>query len=267
VYYPFFVVRKQKRLTAVQPNERQRRVQHPYMYALRKYTLCGVGTHTPEVKDGAIHSPSMRVICTSSAFAQHVLRGAGSTAVIMISLVTSGHNPLRNTAFPSPSATLVYTSSSYAPQGWYGPPNNGGPYVAAAKTSGTSKCFLPLQRFHPTWPLPTPTPPVHGAHQATVDNAAAALKAFPPGTAGGQDGLRGLHDKHAFMGGRLIPPLWDVANRTLSANIPLISGSSPLPPHYSPWRLAVGGLRPIAMGSNFCRLVSTVALAALYRRP
>jgi hypothetical protein len=123
-----------------------------------------------------------------------------------------------------------------------------------------------LQRLHPSCPLPTAAPPPQEPFQARVENVLAALKTFPPGTAGGRDGLRALHIKHALsVGGSdlLLESLLSVVNRALAGDIPpalrSLWASAPITPLVKP----NGGLRPIAVGLTLRRLVSKVALAAV----
>jgi hypothetical protein len=58
-----------------------------------------------------------------------------------------------------------------------------------------------LAALHPIRPLPLGAPPAQAPYRAQVEEVLAALKTFPPGTAGGRDGLTPLHIKHAFSVG------------------------------------------------------------------
>jgi len=125
-----------------------------------------------------------------------------------------------------------------------------------------------LQRLHPSCPLPTAAPPPQEPFQARVENVLAALKTFPPGTAGGRDGLRALHIKHALsVGGSdlLLESLLSAVNRALAGDIspcpPLSSGQRT---YYSPgqaqWRSAAHCCgphsAPLGLESGPCRCLA-----------
>ena len=92
------------------------------------------------------------------------------------------------------------------------------------------------------------------------------MKTFPPGTAGGRDGLTALHIRHALsVGGSdiLLDNLLGVVNRALAGDMPPTLrpywASAPITQLMKP----NGGIRPIAVGLTLRRLVSKVALAAV----
>jgi hypothetical protein len=123
-----------------------------------------------------------------------------------------------------------------------------------------------LAALHPIRPLPVGAPPAQAPYRAQVEEVLAALKTFPPGTAGGRDGLTPLHIKHALsVGGSdvLLDSLLGVVNRALAGDIPqpLRSywASAPITPLLKP----NGGIRPIAVGLTLRRLVSKIAVAAV----
>lgn len=123
-----------------------------------------------------------------------------------------------------------------------------------------------LEALHPPRPLPNGVAVATAPHQARVEDVLAALKTFPPGTAGGRDGLTALHIKHALsVGGSdvLLENLLGVVNRALAGDMPPnlrpYWASAPITPLLKP----NGGIRPIAVGLTLRRLVSKVALAAV----
>ena len=137
------------------------------------------------------------------------------------------------------------------------------PTTIAPATPAT--CAI-LEALHPQKPLPTGVPNAHAPYQAGVEEVLAALKTFPPGTAGGRDGLTALHIKHALsVGGSdlLLDNLLGVVNRALAGDMPASLrpywASAPITPLLKP----NGGIRPIAVGLTLRRLVSKVALAAV----
>ena len=137
------------------------------------------------------------------------------------------------------------------------------PTTIAPATPAT--CAI-LEALHPPRPLPNGVPPAHAPFQARVEDVLAALKTFPPGTAGGRDGLTALHIRHALsVGGSdiLLDNLLGVVNRALAGDMPPTLrpywASAPITPLMKP----NGGIRPIAVGLTLRRLVSKVALAAV----
>jgi len=137
------------------------------------------------------------------------------------------------------------------------------PSTIAPATPAT--CAI-LEQLHPVRPLPHAVPMPHAPHQARAEDVIAALKTFPPGTAGGRDGLTALHIRHALsVGGSdvLIEDLLGVVNRALAGDLPRALrpfwASAPITPLLKP----NGGIRPIAVGLTLRRLVSKVAVAAV----
>jgi hypothetical protein len=123
-----------------------------------------------------------------------------------------------------------------------------------------------LAALHPIRPLPVGAPPAQAPYCAQVEEVLAAVKTFPPGTAGGRDGLTPLHIKHALsVGGSdlLLDSLLGVVNRALAGDIPppLRSywASAPIAPLLKPKE----GIPPIAVGLTLRRLVSKIAVAAV----
>ena len=122
------------------------------------------------------------------------------------------------------------------------------PTAIAPATPAT--CAI-LEALHPPRPLPNGVPPPHAPFQARVEDVLAALKTFPPGTAGGRDGLTALHIRHALsVGGSdiLLDNLLGVVNRALAGDMPPTLrpywASAPITPLMKP----NGGIRPIAVG-------------------
>jgi hypothetical protein len=137
------------------------------------------------------------------------------------------------------------------------------PSTIAPATPAT--CAI-LEQLHPVRPLPPAVPMPHAPHQARAEDVIAALKTFPPGTAGGRDGLTALHIRHALsVGGSdvLIEDLLGVVNRALAGDLPPALrpfwARAPITPLLKP----NGGIRPIAVGLTLRRLVSKVAVAAV----
>ncbi|KAK1422142.1 hypothetical protein QVD17_25051 [Tagetes erecta] len=121
---------------------------------------------------------------------------------------------------------------------------------------------------HPT--RPPPTMPVsllsEPALVVDADSVLSCIKSFPKGTSCGRDGLRAQHILDAFCGegsaiaGGLLKGISGVVNLCLGGRCPVtlaeFVASAPLTPLLKP----DNGIRPIAVGAIWRRLVSKVAM-------
>jgi len=121
---------------------------------------------------------------------------------------------------------------------------------------------------HPTVPPPTlPDTLLSEPSLVTdVDNVSGCIKSFPKGTSCGRDGLRAQHLLDAFCGegsviaDGLLKAITTMVNFCLKGRCPKVLAafvaSAPLTPLLKP----DNGIRPIAVGEIWRRLVSKVAL-------
>jgi hypothetical protein len=127
-----------------------------------------------------------------------------------------------------------------------------------------------LRQLHPSRTTETsdlPHPPVYNVPALTLseNDIAAAIKSFLAGSAGGLDGLRPQHLKDmtgpitGIAGQRLIVSLTEFSNMCLAGQVPpairpILYGAS-----LCALTKKGGGVRPIAVGSTFRRLVAKAA--------
>ncbi len=119
------------------------------------------------------------------------------------------------------------------------------------------KAKHPLAPYLPDHPQPSTTPALF----VEPKEVAKAVASFPPGSGGGPDGLRPQHlkdlttEKTGAAGACLLEALTDVINHILAGKVP-----EGIPPFlYGASLVALekkdGGVRPIAIGSTFRRLL------------
>lgn len=116
-----------------------------------------------------------------------------------------------------------------------------------------------------TIPEPPPTPPL----VVTDKEVKKAIVSFPPGSAGGPDGLRAQHLKDLTTkptgdaGSKVMEGLVDITNLILSGEVP----SQVCPVLYGASLVALkkkdGGIRPIASGVTYRRIAAKVACATI----
>ncbi len=118
--------------------------------------------------------------------------------------------------------------------------------------------------------MPPPSMPSSGLSEppliVSADIVSGCLKSFPKGTSCGRDGLRAQHlldalcGEGSFIATDLLQAITSVVNLWLSGRCPLVLAefiaSAPLNPLLKP----DGGIRPIAVGCIWRRLVSKVAM-------
>ncbi|XP_021743396.1 uncharacterized protein LOC110709482 [Chenopodium quinoa] len=148
-----------------------------------------------------------------------------------------------------------------------------GHYTAAVRVLSSSgvapyndATLADLQSKHPTSPAPSlPDILVDGLHLVTTFVVALdRIKSFPRGTSCGRDGLRAQHLLDCLSGAavavsdELVDSISAVVNLFLAGKCPMELGeyiaSAPLTPLVKPG----GGIRPIAVGTIWRRLVSKV---------
>ncbi|GJW84222.1 retrovirus-related pol polyprotein from transposon TNT 1-94 [Tanacetum coccineum] len=125
-----------------------------------------------------------------------------------------------------------------------------------------------LKTKHPFHPAPS-LPHILIDHHHLIASSTVVLdkiKSFPCGTSCGQDGLRAQHLMDCLSGvvvvvsGELVSSITQVVNLFLAGNYPLMLGkyiaNAPLKPLVKPG----GGIRPIAMGTFWRRLVSKLGV-------
>ncbi|XP_026396172.1 uncharacterized protein LOC113290799 [Papaver somniferum] len=151
---------------------------------------------------------------------------------------------------------------------------NFGNYTSAIRvlsSNGIAPCITDtlkeLQEKHPHAHPPTIPAEAITADPIVVDTGSVlgAIKNFPKGTSCGRDGLRAQHLLDAMSGAssavadELVTSITKVVNILLAGKCPAILGeyiaSAPLTPLQKPG----GGLRPIAVGTIWRKLVSKVA--------
>jgi hypothetical protein len=141
----------------------------------------------------------------------------------------------------------------------------------AERTPGTIHA---LMEKHPPSPPDQEMPPPPDDQLAppivvTVEEVAASVASFPPGTAAGPDGLRPLHLQQLTgrgtgeAGAQLLKALTAFTNMALRGELPNFA----LPYFYGASLLALnkkdGGIRPIAVGNSLRRLVTKAGLKPL----
>ena len=135
--------------------------------------------------------------------------------------------------------------------------------------SPTADEVAELQAKHPAAPpeedlqqllhaLPTPRqPPLNVSEQDVLS----AIQSMPPGSSAGHDGLRPLHllqltsKKTAEAGHRLLSALTELCRCAISGNIPDLARNAFFGANLVAIRKKDGGIRPIANGSVYRRLV------------
>ncbi|XP_026410257.1 uncharacterized protein LOC113305438 isoform X1 [Papaver somniferum] len=127
---------------------------------------------------------------------------------------------------------------------------------------------------HPPAPPPSLSVRDNSTPALTVDTSAvlSAIKSFPKGTSCGRDGLRSQHLLDAFSGAaaaisdELLQSITGVVNLWLNGRCPSSLGefitSTPLTPLLKPG----GGIRPIAVGTIWCRLCSKLAATSVCKQ-
>ena len=147
---------------------------------------------------------------------------------------------------------------------------------AALRLLTTSDCIAPssdevieaLRAKHPpATPITNhPELPDPEQHRLTVeeDDVRAAIRATPPGSAAGLDGLRPLHLSQlvagftAEAGRRLLSALTELCNLTIAGNIPEFAREAFFGASLTAIKKKDGGVRPIAVGSIHRRLASKI---------
>ncbi|GJS96181.1 putative reverse transcriptase domain-containing protein [Tanacetum coccineum] len=149
-----------------------------------------------------------------------------------------------------------------------------GHYTAAVRVLSSSgvapyndATLQELKTKHPFMPAP-PLPDSHIDHHpliASQDVVLDRIKSFPRGTSCGRDGLRAQHLMDCLSGAavaisdELVSSITQVVNLFLEGKCPMMLGeyiaSAPLTPLVKPG----GGIRPIAVGTIWRRLVSKVS--------
>ncbi|XP_056683636.1 uncharacterized protein [Spinacia oleracea] len=152
-----------------------------------------------------------------------------------------------------------------------------GHYTAAVRVLSSSglapyndATLADLQAKHPSVPVPT-LPDIHVDHHLIASSAVVLeqIKGFPRGTSCGRDGLRAQHLLDCLGGAavavsdELVDAITQVVNLFLAGKCPAELGgyiaSAPLTPLIKPG----GGIRPIAVGTIWRRLVSKVGAALI----
>ena len=131
-----------------------------------------------------------------------------------------------------------------------------------------------LQLQHPPAPddLSMPTPPdddYAGPTVAVEDDIRRAISSFPPGSAGGLDGLRPGHLKALLgresgeAGARLLSRLTEFTNMVLRGEVPDFVITTFFGASISALMKKDGGIRPIAVGNTLRRLATKVGVKPL----
>jgi hypothetical protein len=151
---------------------------------------------------------------------------------------------------------------------------NAGDVKGAVRLAASSDGLAPfneetyqrLLKKHPSGPTPTPSQePTPGPGQVTPQIVKKAIDSFPPGSAGGPDGLKPqilkdiLHKSNGEAANNLLEELTRLVNKVLAGEVP-----APLRRFFFGANLTAlnkkdGGVRPIAVGNTFRRLTAKCA--------